>query len=80
MNWRDQLRDWLSGCWEDFWNVPPHRVWLVLAVIFWALTEAVVRTAPALGQMSWATYHALWPVRIGVGLALVIALRRAVNR
>ncbi len=77
MRFRDQLRDWVSDLWADFWGVSPARVAVMLAVIVWALAECAIRVGPTFGWISWNTYKLLWFPRIVVWLVLWLWLRRA---
>jgi len=77
MRFRDQLRDWVSDLWADFWGVSPARVAVILAVILYALAEGAIRVGPVFGWISGDTYRAIWIPRLVVGVALLFWLKRA---
>jgi len=80
MRFRDQLCDWMSDLWADFWGVSPARVLVMLAVIVWAFAECAVRVGPLFGWISNDTYRAIWIPRFVVWLALLFWLERASER
>lgn len=76
MSFQQQLREWLGGLWSDFWNVPFGRVLTVAFVVVWAIIEASWKTWGALNPAVNLSYHAWFPLRIGVALVLLMLLSR----
>jgi hypothetical protein len=61
MSFKQQLRDWLGGLWQDFWRVPLRSVLAALGMVLWAIGALVWRTEAAFNPSVRASYHSLFP-------------------
>ncbi len=80
MGFQQQLREWLSDCWEDFWSVPPRQVGIALLIVAGTVLIAAWRIGSVLHRPAWPNFTALWPVRlalVGAVLFFVSRLRRS---
>lgn len=80
MNFQQQLRDWLSDCWQDFWDVSPRQVLIVLGAIVWAVLLALWRGGYLFHEMLSRGHFAFWLLLLAFGGALLFWLRRTFNR
>lgn len=75
-----QLRDWLSDCWQNFWKVSASQIVAIVCVILWAILTGLWRSGYRFGGIGSPGYAVVWSLRIALGFGVLWVLRRSFNR